>query len=136
MGKANGTAPASAPRKRRYVELELGGTKLQLLWTWNDLADAEDKLKGNLMLSASHLFTNTQSFSDLRGLLYGCTRAAHPDMTDHAIGELMSISNVPEVYSALLESYKASTDDSEMKSVDPTGGAEAGERPSAAPGEG
>lgn len=100
--------PAVTGAVQRSAVLEIDGRSYDLVFDYNSVADAEALTGVNLLHGISAAMFGTVTAAQLRGLLFASLKPRNPDITLQQAGELISIGNLKQVYTALSEAWSAS----------------------------
>jgi hypothetical protein len=107
MAKRSVAGTAADPTVE-YVPIELSGSTWKLAYDFNAIAEAESITGCNLLQGVGGVLLHTMTATQFRGLFYAALRRAHPEITIHQAGLLMTIENMADIREALLKAYGVS----------------------------
>ena len=96
----------------------IDGTDYRLVYSFNAIAEAEERAKCNLLHGLSATLLNTMTAGQLRGMFYAALRANHADLTIDQAGGLIRLDTLPGIVKAIGEAFVLSMPDAKKN---PTG---------------
>jgi hypothetical protein len=107
--------------------LEIDGQKYELVWDYNQIAEAEIETGGgvNLLHGVAAFLLRTMSALQLRGLFYAALKSRQPEITIQQTGALIRIDTMQAISKAINEAWGTA-----MPEPDPNPPGAAGKPPS------
>ncbi len=100
----------------RYTELKLNGKTYQLTYDFESIAQAEETTGIELLVGVDWRKINARR---IRAMLYASMVKAQPDITLKEIGKLITVLNLPNIESALVDCWMNSTPEKEEETENP-----------------